>query len=239
MADWKDSLNLPAYGLPDEGQPGGRRTGGPGPLGRDGPLRADPRSPRRPPEVRPARRSALRQRPDPSRHGAQQDPQGLRRQVPDHGRVRLPVRARLRLPRAAHRAEGRPRTGQEEAGHERGGFPPCLPRLRRALHRRDDERVPAPRRVRRLGSPLPDDGVQVPGGDCPGARHVRRAGAGVQGQEAGALVHSLPHRAGRSRGGVRGAHVAVDLRRVRAGARERGRAGRRGSRRWPAATSPC
>ena len=43
---------------------------------------------------------------------------------------------------------------------------------------------------------------------------VRRAGHGLQGQEAGALVHALPHRAGRSRGGVRAAHLAVDLRRV-------------------------
>src|SRR6059036_3749381 len=40
---------------------------------------------------------------------------------------------------------------------------------------------------------------------------VRRAGAGLQGQEAGPLVHSLPHGARRGRGRVRGSRVAVDL----------------------------
>ena len=54
----------------------------------------------------------------------------------------------------------------------------------------------------------------------PRARQVRRAGHGLQGQEAGALVHALPHRAGRSRGRVRAAHLAVDLRRVPAERRQ-------------------
>ena len=36
---------------------------------------------------------------------------------------------------------------------------------------------------------------------------VRRAGHGLQGQEAGALVHPLPHGAGRGRGRVRGPHA--------------------------------
>ena len=76
--------------------------------------------------------------------------------------------------------------------------------------------------------PVPDDGLQVPGGDRARVRPVRRAGAGLQGQEAGALVHPLPHGARRSRGRVRGPHLAVDLRRVPAGAGERGRA--RGAR---------
>ena len=70
---------------------------------------------------------------------------------------------------------------------------------------------------------LPDDELQVSGGDRARLRPVRRAGARLQGQEAGALVHPLPHRAGRSRSRVRGSHVAVDLRRVPAGARERSR----------------
>ena len=50
---------------------------------------------------------------------------------------------------------------------------------------------------------------------------VRRAGARLQGQEAGPLVHPLPHGAGRSGSRVRGPHVAVDLRRVPARAGER------------------
>ena len=43
----------------------------------------------------------------------------------------------------------------------------------------------------------------VPGGHRARARQVRRAGHGLQGQEAGALVHPLPHGAGRGRGRVR------------------------------------
>ena len=78
---------------------------------------------------------------------------------------------------------------------------------------------------RRLGTPLPDDELQVPGGDRARARQVRREGAGLQGQEAGPLVHPLPHGAGGSRGRVRGPLLAVDLRRVRAGAGQRRRAG--------------
>ena len=73
-----------------------------------------------------------------------------------------------------------------------------------------------------LGPAVPDDELQVPGRDRARARQVRGAGARLQGQEAGALVHPLPHRAGRSRSRVRRPLVAVDLRRVSAGARERG-----------------
>ena len=77
-------------------------------------------------------------------------------------------------------------------------------------------------RVRRLGPSLPDDELPLPGGHRARARQVRRARPRLQGQEAGALVHPLPHRAGRGRGGVRRAHVALDLRGVPAGAGERG-----------------
>ncbi len=72
---------------------------------------------------------------------------------------------------------------------------------------------------------VPDDGLQLPGVDRAGAREVRRARARLQGQEARALVHSLPHGARRSRSRVRGSLVAVDLRRVSACGRERERAG--------------
>ena len=93
--------------------------------------------------------------------------------------------------------------------------------------------VPAARHPRHLGRAVPDDELQVPGGDRARVRPVRRAGAGLQGQEAGALVHPLPHRARRSGGRVRGSHLAVDLRRVPAGAGERGELGgaRAGARR--------
>ena len=76
----------------------------------------------------------------------------------------------LRLPRPADRAEGRPRARAEEARDVAGRLPPRLPRVRGALHRRDDRGVPAPRRLRRLGTSLPDDELQVPGGDRARAR---------------------------------------------------------------------
>ena len=74
---------------------------------------------------------------------------------------------------------------------------------------------------RHVGRAVPDDELQVPGGDRARLRQVRRAGARLQGQEAGALVHPLQDGARRGGSRVRGSHVAVDLRRVRAGAGER------------------
>ena len=124
------------------------------------------------------------------------------------------------------RAEGRPRARPEEAADERGRPAPRLPRVRHALREHPARPVQAPGRHGRLGRSLPDDGLPVPGGDRARARAVRRAGHGLQGQEARALVHPLPHGAGRGRGRVRAAHLAVDLRRVPAGRRERGGAGR-------------
>ena len=110
---------------------------------------------------------------------------------------------------------------------------PGLPRVRPAVRGEHDRAVPAPRRPRHLGSAVPDDGFPLPGGDRPNVRTVCREGPRLQRQEAGALVHSLPHRAGRGRGRVRAPHVAVDLRRVSARAGKRGRAGvaRAGARR--------
>ena len=118
MADWKDTLNLPAHRLPDEGEParppsrrrsrGGRRWGC---TSRSASAAA------RPAAVRAARRAAVRERPDPPRHGDEQDPQGSRRQVAVDDGVRRALRARLRLPRAANRAEGGPRARTEEARH--------------------------------------------------------------------------------------------------------------------------
>ena len=99
------------------------------------------------------------------------------------------------------------------------------------------------RQFQRLGilgdwdASVPDDGLQVPGGDRARARPVRRAGARLQGQETGPLVHPLPHGAGRSGSRVRRSLLAVDLRRVSAGADERGRARGARVRRSPAATS--
>ena len=173
MADWKDSLNLPRTDFPMKAN---LQTAEPQALARWEEMGLYDRIRDRaggPSEVRPARRAAVRQRPDSPRDGPQQDPQGLRRQVADDGGVRFAVRAGLRLPRTADRAEGGPRARVEEARDEPGRLPPRLPRLRRAVHRRDDRGVQAARRLRRLGASVPDDGVQVPGGHRAGARQVR------------------------------------------------------------------
>ena len=80
---------------------------------------------------------------------------------------------------------------------------------------------------------------QLPGGDRARAGQVRREGAGLQGQEAGPLVHPLPHRARGSGSRVRGALLAVDLRRVPARAGERRARSARASPSCRDATSRC
>jgi len=211
------------HGVPNEGEPADERAADARTVGVDGPLRGDSRRAARRAALRAPRWAALCQRPDPPRNGAEQDPQGLRGQVEDDGGFRLAVRSGLRLPRAADRAEGGSRARAEEARDEPRGFPPRLPRLRRTLHRRDDEGVPAPGRVRRLGPPVPHDELPLPGRDRARAGQVRRARPRLQGQEAGALVHPLPHGAGRGGSRVRGALLAVDLRGVPTGAGKRRR----------------
>ena len=54
-----------------------------------------------------------------------------------------------------------------------------------------------------VGRPVPHDELQVPGGDRARARPVCRAGARLQGEEAGSLVHPLPHGARRGGGRIR------------------------------------
>ncbi len=234
MPEWKDTVNLPRTDFPMKAN---LPTSEPETLARwtamdlYGKIRE--RRARRA-EVRAARRPAVRQRQHPHGHGAEQDSQGAGRQIAVDGRVRRAVPRRLRLPRPADRAEGRSRARAEEARHVGRRLLPRLPRLRRAVHRHDDRAVPAPRHPRHVGRAVPDDELQVPGGDRAGVRQVRRAGPGLQGQEAGALVHPLPHRAGRGGGRVRGSHLAVDLRRVRARAGER-----RGVRQARAAARPA
>ena len=146
--------------------------------------------------------------------------EGFRRQVAIDGRLRRAVRARIRLSRAADRAAGGPRARREEARDVGRRFLPRVPRVRRAVRGHDERAVSAARHSRQLGGPLPDDGLPLSGGDRARAGPVRRAGAGLQGQEASPLVHPLPHRACGSRGRVRGSHVALHLRRISAGAVE-------------------
>ena len=62
--------------------------------------------------------------------------------------------------------------------------------------------------------PVPHDGARLRGGDRARVRPLRGPRPGVQGPEAGALVHALQDRAGPGRGGVRGPDHALGLREV-------------------------
>ena len=116
-------------------------------------------------EVPAARRAALRQRQHPHRPRAQQDPQGSRRQIAGHARLRFQLRAGLGLPRPADRVEDRgelPRQGPQQGRGADQRVPRRVPRVRRALDRRAARGVQAPRRRRRLGASLQDHGLSRP-----------------------------------------------------------------------------
>ena len=94
MPEWKDTVNLPRTDFPMRAN---LPTTEPQVIARWEADRLYDRIRERRagrPEVRPARRPAVRQRRHPHRHRAQQDPQGLHRQVADDGRLRRAVRAR-------------------------------------------------------------------------------------------------------------------------------------------------
>ena len=225
MSDWKDTLNLPRTDFPMKAN---LQSAEPETLARwegmnlYGKIRE---APERRAEVCPARRPAVYQRSHPPGHGAQQDSEGCGGQVTVDGRLRCAVRRGLRLSRLADRAEGRQGIGAKEARHERGRVLSRVPRVRRAVRRNHDGAVPAAWHSRHLGSAVSDDGLPLSGGDRAHVRAFRREGAGLQRQEAGALVHPLPNGACRSGGRIRAAHVAIDLRRVPSCAGKRGRAG--------------
>ncbi len=202
-SDLRSTLNLPEDGLPHEGQP---LPGGAAPAGEvegPGPLRAGPGRPEGTPELRPPRRAALRQRAHPPRHRAQQDPEGRDRAQPVGRGERRPVPARLGLPRPADRAEGGPGPRGEEARDVAAGLPSGLPSVRREVRGHPARGVREARGPRGVAGPLPDDVPVLPGDDRPPARHLRREGPRLQGQEVGPLVHLLPDRARRGRGRVR------------------------------------
>ena len=87
MRDWKDTLNLPRTDFPMKANLPATE---PATIARwdamDLYARIRDAAPGRA-ALRAARRPALRQRPDPHRPRAQQDPEGLRRQVADDGRA--------------------------------------------------------------------------------------------------------------------------------------------------------
>ena len=220
MPEWKDTLNLPRTGFPMKANLPDSRAGGARAVGGDGPLRADSRA-----------RGAAR-------------PKFVLHDGPPYANGQIHLGTALNKILKDFVVKSRTMAGFDAPyvpGYDCHGLPIELkvdrelgPKKRemsvadfRRACRAYAERfigvmtrgVQAPRRLRRLGTSLPDDGLPVPGGHRARARPVRRAGARLQGQEAGALVHPLPHGAGRGGSRVRGAHVAVDLRRVPAGSR--------------------
>ncbi len=199
---YKDTLNLPATDFSDAGGRRPPRTRTARPLGGVRPLRAHSRRTRRPSHVHSPRRTTLRQRQHPHGSRPEQDPQGHRRPLPHDARLRRPLRARVGLPRAADRAQGRPRAGQAKGGDVGPRDPRRVPRLRGSLRRDPARRVPAARRPRHLVRAVPHDGAPLRG------RHRRRARQGGRGRSAlpraqvDPLVLALPHRPRRGRAGV-------------------------------------
>ncbi len=157
-------------------------------MGRQGHLQAVARRPARRAHVHPARRPAVRQRPDP--HGArgQQDPQGHDRQGAPARGLRRALHPGLGLPRPAdrerHREEIRPQpAARRDAGQE--------PRLRDRADRAADGRLQAPGRAGRMGPPLPHDGLQERGRGDPRLQAGDRARLRLPRPQAGVLVFRL------------------------------------------------
>jgi hypothetical protein len=84
----------------------------------------------------------------------------------------------------------------------RGGVPPGMPPLRRALDRRPARGVQAPRRHRQLGRSLPDDGFPRRAGDRRGVHEIPDERLALPGLEARDVVAGGEDRAGRGGGGV-------------------------------------
>ena len=150
-----------------------------------------------------------------------------------------PYVRRLRLPRPADRAAGRPRARAEEARDVGGRVLPRLPRVRRAVRRHDERAVPAPRHPRRLGRAVPDDGLPVPGGDR--ARASARSssrGSSTRARSRSTGASTAARRSPRPRSSTR----ITRRRRSTSSSRSRRRApasSRRACRRSPAATCRC
>ena len=152
----RTTLNLPKTDFPMKANLAKKEPETLDAVGADPDLRQDPRGLQGPPDLHPARRPPLRQRPHPPRHCPQQDPQGHHRQVEEHGGLRqlyvpgwdchgLPIEHQVDKELGAKKA----RMSQAEKRA-------LLPQVRREVHRHPAGRVQAARRLRRVGQPLPD-----------------------------------------------------------------------------------
>ena len=93
--------------------------------------------------------------------------------------------------------------GSKKKAMSAAEFRRALPQVRREVAGHPARAVQAPGRHGRVGRPLHDHGARLPGDHRARAGDVRREGPRLQGQEVRALVHLVPHRAGRGRGRVR------------------------------------
>ena len=219
--------------LRDAGEPARERAEAPREVGGRAHLRARAGEEQGRQALHLARRPSVRQRPHPHRPRLQQDPQGLREQVPCAARLLHAVRAGLGLPRPAHRAHGGEDPRAREDGEDRPAHAaPPVPRVGREVRRRAARGLQASRRERRLGPSVPHLHAELRGGQRRGVQEDVPRRLGVPRPQAHPLVQALPHRARRGRDRVLRRDVAVHLREVQDGphardVRGRGRRGRR------------
>ena len=124
-------------------------------------------------------------------------------------------RARVGLPRAAHRAGGGEAAARPEGGPAdplAGRVPRGLPRLRAGVHRHPGRGPQADGQLRALGRALPHARLRLRGAGAPRAGAHRPPGAALPPEEGRVLVHHRPDRARRGRGRVRGPPEPVGLR---------------------------
>ncbi len=107
MSDYKNTINLPETAFPMKADLARREPDMLAWWEERGHLREAARGRDRAPDVRPARRAAVRERRDPHRPRRQQGAEGHHRQVAHARRLRRALRAGLGLPRPADRAPGR------------------------------------------------------------------------------------------------------------------------------------
>ncbi len=213
VTDYKNTVNLPQTEFPMKADLAQREPEQLAALGRAGHLSAHPRG-ARPAGVRAARWTAVRQRRDSPGSCGQQDPEGHHRQGAHARRLRCALCAGLGLPRPADRARRREEARQARPEARCARLSRRLPRVCRDADRLAARRLQAPRRVRRLGAALPDDGSALRGAADPRARQDHRQRASVSRRQARALVPGLPLGARRSGSRVRGSHVDRDRCRV-------------------------
>ena len=188
---------------------------------------------RGPPCLPAPRRPSLRQRSHPPGPRPQQGPQGFRRQVENHGRLRRSLRSRLSTATACPSKSRSTRSWATRswrcpllrcwmhAGPTRRSILTCRPRSSSASA------------ASAAGRALQNHVPRLRGPDPGGLLRLSGKGLRLSRPQAGLLVHPRPHRPGRSRGRVRDAHQPVGLRALRAHLRSGGHR----LPRWPAARS--